>query len=85
MPAGCAHRVENLETSLAISANFVNLSNLAVVKQELAINSLIDSRADDLLKQISKYDFPLKMHSKIDHQTFEEFKQWPKDYSDHDY
>jgi hypothetical protein len=42
VPAGCPHRVENLEPSLAISSNFVDKSNFDHVKQELEINSLLE-------------------------------------------
>lgn len=52
VPFGCPHRVENLTKSLAISANFVDGSNLAAVKQELKVNGLLDPRAENLLKVI---------------------------------
>lgn len=53
VPAGCPHRVENLEASLAISANFVDNSNLSLVKKELEVNSLIDVRSRELLDQLN--------------------------------
>ncbi|XP_066299717.1 bifunctional arginine demethylase and lysyl-hydroxylase PSR-like [Branchiostoma lanceolatum] len=56
VPAGCPHRVENLDKSLAVSGNFVDESNIQVVKQELRINALKDPRALDLLQQFSDSD-----------------------------
>ncbi|CAH1241419.1 KDM8 [Branchiostoma lanceolatum] len=56
VPAGCPHRVENLDKSLAVSGNFVDESNIQVVKQELRINALKDLRALDLLQQFSDSD-----------------------------
>ena len=54
VPFGCPHRVQNLTKSLAISANFVDDSNLAEVKEELRVNELLDPRAGDLLKAIEE-------------------------------
>jgi hypothetical protein len=56
LPAGCPHRVENLEPSLAISSNFVDKSNFDHVKQELEINSLLDVRSEELLLEIRESD-----------------------------
>ena len=50
VPSGCPHRVENMEKSLAISANFVDRSNLAKVLEELKVNSILDERSADLLE-----------------------------------
>ena len=52
MPAGCPHRVENLEETIAISANFVDPSNLDTVLEELRINALVDARAGELRSQL---------------------------------
>lgn len=52
VPAGCPHRVENLEQSIAISANFVDPSNLKTVVKELEINALVDPRTADLLGEL---------------------------------
>ncbi|XP_078581463.1 uncharacterized protein LOC144864916 [Branchiostoma floridae x Branchiostoma japonicum] len=57
VPAGCPHRVENLDKSLAVSGNFVDESNFEVVKEELRINALKDPRALDLLQQFTDCDF----------------------------
>lgn len=85
VPAGCPHRVENLDTSLAISGNFVDLSNFDLVKEELTLNSLIDERAAELLKQFSDPDFKAKMCSDICHVSWEKFKMWPpEDYEKFD-
>ncbi len=40
--------MENLENSLAISANFVNGSNFEAVGKELKVNGLLDPRAAEL-------------------------------------
>ncbi|XP_045214857.2 bifunctional arginine demethylase and lysyl-hydroxylase JMJD6-like [Mercenaria mercenaria] len=85
VPAGCPHRVENLETSLAISGNFVDLSNFHLVKEELTVTSLIDERSAELLKQFSDPDFKSNMCSDIDHLSWEQFKTWPaEDYEKFD-
>lgn len=78
VPYGCPHRVENLEDSLAMSANFVDLSNFHVVLEELRANSLLDPRADDLLTQMTNEDFPIKMHSLQNDLPWDEFKTWPR-------
>ena len=48
VPAGCPHQVENLTKSLAISANFVDQSNLELVLEELSVNAVQDQRAAQL-------------------------------------
>ena len=52
VPAGCPHRVENLTKSLAISANFVDRSNLELVLKELSVNAIQDHRAAQLLSEL---------------------------------
>ena len=52
VPAGCPHRVENLTKSLAISANFVDRSNLELVLKELSVNAIQDQRAAQLLSEL---------------------------------
>lgn len=54
VPCGCPHRVENLENSLAISANFVNGSNFDAVTRELRVNGLVDPRAEGLLSALER-------------------------------
>ena len=46
----------NLEASLAISANFVNYSNINLVKEELALSSLVDEQSKQLLSSLDKLD-----------------------------
>ena len=58
VPFGCPHRVENLEKSLAISANFVDSSNRDAVKKELVVNGLLDPRAEDLLRILEDDEKP---------------------------
>ena len=81
VPSGCAHRVENLTLSLAISANFVDLSNFPLVKKELHYRSLVDPNAQELLHQFDDLNFPSKMFSKQTDLSWERFKKWPR----HDY
>lgn len=78
VPHGCPHRVENLEDSLAVSANFVDLSNLQVVLEELEGNALLDPRAEDLLMQMMRDDFPVKMFSQQKDLPWDKFKMWPR-------
>ena len=85
VPHGSPHRVENLDTSLAISANFIDLSNFQDVLSELRCNALVDPRAENLLEQLSATDFPDKMYSQQEDLAWDEFKQWPReDYSKYD-
>ncbi|XP_061191291.1 bifunctional arginine demethylase and lysyl-hydroxylase JMJD6-like [Saccostrea echinata] len=66
VPAGCPHRVENLTTTVAISANFVDLSNWKTVSEELELNAIIDPRSQDLLEQFksSAFDNTMKFYNK---------------------
>ena len=85
VPYGCPHRVENLDDSLAVSANFVDLSNFQVVLAELKANALLDPRAEDLLRQMTRDDFPTKMFSQQKDLPWHEFKSWPRvTYQDYD-
>ena len=54
VPSGCPHYVENLTQSIAISANYVDPSNLPLVLKELAINGLRDPRAQQLHEELVK-------------------------------
>ena len=85
VPAGCPHRVENLETSLAISSNFVDLSNLRMVKEELKVNALNDPCAENLLKQLESPNFYLKMCSKPQDLLWSEFHLCSKNSQIYDY
>ena len=53
VPSGCPHYVENITQSVAISANFVDPSNLLPVLTELSINALRDPRAAELHQQLT--------------------------------
>ena len=75
VPAGCPHRVENLEESLAISANFVDSSNFELVQQELQINGLIDERAAELYEILSNKQFNSQMDFTTSHLEWNKFKQ----------
>ena len=51
VPFGSPHRVENIKDSIAISANFVDDSNIRCVVDHLRKNCLQDPRAGDLLRE----------------------------------
>lgn len=70
--------MENLEDSLAVSANFVDISNFEIVVEELKGNALLDPRAEDLLMQMTRDDFPVKMFSQQKDLPWDEFKMWPR-------
>ena len=74
MPSGCPHRVENLTSSVAISANYVDLSNISVVRRELSIQALVDCRAEDLLRQLNAPDFGAKTKLSSAHLPWTQFK-----------
>ena len=48
VPASCPHRVKNMETSLVVLANYVDMSNLNRVKNELQLDSLVDHQTGEL-------------------------------------
>jgi len=52
VPSGCPHRVENLESSIAVSGNFVNRTNIGETEEHLRIAALQDPRAGDLLREL---------------------------------
>ncbi|CAG2212437.1 unnamed protein product [Mytilus edulis] len=72
VPAGCPHRVKNLETSVAISSNFVDQSNFTLVNQELKINALMDIRSEELLRQFNNEKFNDQMDMHIQNKVFSE-------------
>jgi hypothetical protein len=78
VPAGSPHRVENLEPSLAISANFVDSSNLDGVLRELRVNGLRDPRAQALLEAIEGPEFRGEMDYGQNDLPWNEFKTWPR-------
>lgn len=85
VPYGCPHRVENLEDSVAVSANFVDLSNFKIVLKELKANAMLDPRAKELLTQMTRDDFPTKMFSQQKDLQWLEFKTWPRvNYQEYD-
>lgn len=82
VPAGSPHRVENLEPSLAISANFVDPSNLEGVMRELEINGLRDPRAHALLQTLEERKEKGDLTGSVDFEqkdlSWKEFKAWPR-------
>nr|XP_022313990.1 F-box protein At1g78280-like [Crassostrea virginica] len=75
VPAGCPHRVENMTSSVAISANFVDMSNWENVLRELELNAFVDPRSQDLLKQFTSCTFDKKMKFYDKEITWSEFKR----------
>ena len=78
VPAGCPHRVENLERSLAISANYVDLSNFEAVCAELRVNSLLDARSAELLQCFQAESFIREMEEQQRDLPWRDFKTWPR-------
>jgi hypothetical protein len=81
VPAGSPHYVENLDQTLAISSNYVDLSNLPLVRGELAVDGLINDRADNVMEQMNSDSFQSTMNGDIQDMAWKDFKQWPKAYS----
>ncbi|GAB6022083.1 hypothetical protein CHUAL_006226 [Chamberlinius hualienensis] len=54
VPARCPHRVENLDTTIAISGNFVNKANLRAAMEELEVSALVDPPAHQLLRHLQE-------------------------------
>ena len=52
VPNGCAHWVENIETSVAVSGNFVDESNIDAALEELGVAGLLDPRANELHNEL---------------------------------
>lgn len=82
VPAGSPHRVENLEPSLAISANYVDCSNFEGVLTELRVNALKDERADALLHILEDPEFNTTMDYEQSILSWKEFKTWPRSHRD---
>lgn len=66
--------MENLTKSVAISANFVDLSNWDNVLEELELNALVDPRSQDLLQQFTSLTFDKKMKFYNSEIPWSEFK-----------
>ena len=78
VPAGSPHRVENIEPSLAISANYVDQSNFEGVLSELRVNALRDERARALLHILEAPDFDSTVDYKQSALPWKAFKMWPR-------
>ena len=52
VPAGCPHRVLNLSDTVAVSANFVDGTNLHVARRALRAMAHADARAGELLRAL---------------------------------
>jgi len=61
VPSGCPHSVENLEDSVAISANYISLhSNFQSAFQDLETNGLVHSKSRQLAAYLKTRYGPLK-------------------------
>ena len=78
VPAGSPHSVDNLDASLAISANYVDLSNLNRVKEELKVDSLMDPSAAELLSVVQCVNFCTDMDEQQEMLIWNHFKKWPR-------
>ena len=78
VPAGSPHRVENLEPSLAVSANYVDHSNFDGVVRELRVNGLMDHRAKDLLHILTQPHFDRSVNHEQAPLSWKDFKTWAK-------
>lgn len=78
VPSGCPHHVENMSNSLAISSNYVDVSNVAAVKQELGAASLVDEGAWQLLRQLEGGEVSLESDEEQRDLSWREFKTWPR-------
>ena len=76
VPAGCPHRVHNLTDSLAISSNFVDVSNIADVRRELRAAGLVDEGAWHLLSQLE--GGALESDEEQKDLSWHQFKTWPR-------
>ncbi len=57
VPRESPHAVENLGTTVAVSGNFVDDTNVAHVARHLRRNALVDPGAADLLRQFVDLNF----------------------------
>ncbi|RDD43381.1 F-box protein [Trichoplax sp. H2] len=85
VPSGCPHRVENLERSIAISANFVDLSNYHRVVEELEYSSMMDNESKVLLSVLTDSKFSTRMNSQQDNLAWKDFKNWQSLKSNYDF
>uniref|UniRef100_A0A1X7VFD8 JmjC domain-containing protein n=2 Tax=Amphimedon queenslandica TaxID=400682 RepID=A0A1X7VFD8_AMPQE len=76
VPAGSPHQVENLEASLAISANFVNHSNISLVRDELLMASLIDDRSKELLSSLNALELNIDSNTSIEERKDLKWKEF---------
>eukprot|EP00607_Mallomonas_marina_P004521 CAMPEP_0182439904 /NCGR_PEP_ID=MMETSP1167-20130531/86721_1 /TAXON_ID=2988 /ORGANISM="Mallomonas Sp, Strain CCMP3275" /LENGTH=176 /DNA_ID=CAMNT_0024633705 /DNA_START=676 /DNA_END=1206 /DNA_ORIENTATION=- len=58
VPAGSPHCVLNLEPTVAISANYIDSSNILYAQSQLLLAGLIDSRSQELYEHLK--NIPLK-------------------------
>lgn len=78
IPSGTAYCIETLDDSLTITADYVDLTNLHDVKEELNSIMVTDTKLQDLHRQLTSDTFPTNMCSEQNDFTWEEFKTWPR-------
>ena len=78
VPAGSPHLVRNETHTAALSANFVDASNLELATAELRVAALTNPRAAALLTQLADPEFPRAMDFDAGHRPWSEFKHPPE-------
>lgn len=79
IPQGTPHSVENLDTVLAVSVNYIDLSNFWAAQRELGESSLKDIDLQPLAAALKDLDFDWRMDRKPAHADFNrEYKQQGK-------
>lgn len=73
VPSGCPHFVQNLETSVAISCNYIDGSNLHLARRALGMQGLVSDRARQLLRALPT-TLPACPHSDPKDMSWSEFK-----------
>ena len=73
-------QVDTIDPSVAISANFIDLSNIELVKKELKIISLLYPRANELLLSLEEEE--LSMDEYQESLVWTQFKTWPRKFED---
>ena len=73
-------QVDTIDPSVAISANFIDFSNIELVKKELKIISLLYPRTNELLLSLEEEE--LSMDEYQESLVWTQFKTWPRKFDD---
>ncbi|XP_020899387.1 lysine-specific demethylase 8 isoform X2 [Exaiptasia diaphana] len=79
IPSGTAYSSEALDDCLVLSGNYVDLSNIDCVKEELNAMKLSNLNIKELFEQLSSEAFPSKMWSCQNDLKWKEYKHWPRE------